>query len=129
MSDVRSIFEVLRSRLIERFGDIAPSRRELGPLEQTPDGWAFLRDDGTVVHVGRDGSEAEVDRQYAFSAIASLSRVVPLATAFIPRVPPEQMRVCPHCHGQGRPASVPEALAESITCYCGGLGWTYVSDE
>lgn len=40
---------------------------------------------------------------------------------FVPDRPSEAVP-CPHCHGAGGVAGLPQEL-DNIVCYCGGLGW------
>jgi hypothetical protein len=48
-------------------------------------------------------------------------RYSPLA-GLAPERPPSAP-TCPHCGGSGSPNGLPERLARSVICYCGGLGW------
>jgi hypothetical protein len=51
----------------------------------------------------------------------------PALAPLVPRRPPDAM-VCSHCGGSGRCSGLPDRLAESVTCYCGGLGWLPASN-
>jgi hypothetical protein len=40
----------------------------------------------------------------------------------VPRRPPDAV-VCSYCGGSGRCGGLPDRLADSVICFCGGLGW------
>ncbi len=53
-----------------------------------------------------------------YQASLKYPRLVPLG----PRRPPDAV-VCSYCGGSGRCSGLPDRLADSVVCYCGGLGW------
>lgn len=50
------------------------------------------------------------------------SKKYPGLSALVPTRPPDA-RNCDFCDGTGTVIGLPADMAESIVCYCGGLGW------
>lgn len=121
-----ALFERLRSLVLAGVsaGGVLAGRDDLVPIEGAEDGaWICLSRAGEV---GLLDAAGKFDPHVKFAVsktalIGSLALRVPLASWFVPRA--ADPRVCPSCEGRGKVAGLPGALAESIRCECGGLGW------
>jgi hypothetical protein len=84
-----------------------------------------LRPSGEVASFLWDEPEqvrTETDDRIRNLAYCQAARKYPVLASLVPRRPPDAV-VCSHCGGSGRLAGVPDRIAESVVCYCGGLGW------
>jgi len=75
--------------------------------------FAWDREDDT-----REETEPRLCRMVLFRASLLYTALAP----FVPRRP-DQAHDCPHCGGTGKVKGIPEDVAESLVCYCGGIGW------
>ncbi|HYV38716.1 MAG TPA: hypothetical protein VE988_23730 [Gemmataceae bacterium] len=74
----------------------------------------FMWDDPQTVTV-------EHDERIRNMVLFRASQKYPQLAALKP-IRPFDAKICPHCSGVGKVASIPR----SIICYCGGLGWVPV---
>jgi hypothetical protein len=127
MTDV--MFQLLRNQVLASLSsDVTVALQgqpEWIPLEQTADGWFFLCEDRTVVHVDVRGAKAMVPIPQATALVGKIALRLPIAMWFLPRA--ASAEVCTGCDGSGVISSLPVQLRESVACRCGGLGWTVTS--
>jgi len=64
----------------------------------------------------------ETDERIRNLAYHQASLKYPQLAPLVPRRPPDAV-VCSYCGGSGRCSGFPDRLADSVVCYCGGLGW------
>jgi hypothetical protein len=84
-----------------------------------------LRPSGEVVSFLWDEPEqirTETDDRIRNVAYCQAARKYPVLASIVPRRPPDAV-LCAQCGGSGRCAGVPDRVAQSVVCYCGGLGW------
>jgi hypothetical protein len=128
----RSIFECLREEALKSLGEGSSFSTIEGPdvipLEETLDGWYCLTEMGMVAHVATDGGQREdVPKPLAVALLGAASRKFRLASWFIPRC--DDADVCGSCRGTGFPTGLSEALRNTVTCRCGGLGWVPLVEQ
>jgi hypothetical protein len=107
--------------------DLRTLAAELGLLPVLLDmgGCMGLRPSGEVVSFPWDDPrqvKVESDERVRNIVLFRSGLKYPPLMALKPQRPPEAP-TCSHCSGSGKASGMPGRLADSIVCYCGGLGW------
>ena len=76
----------------------------------------------------QDDLRPEGDPRICRIVVFQAARRYPILEPFIPRRPGHAMD-CRHCAGTGPIQGIPSELAQSLVCYCGGLGWLLPGED